>query len=76
VGIVEIAAPLPTVLYSSDFESDDGGFVVSGTNPSWEVGKPTSGPGAAHSGLVVWATNLAGNYNSSEDSYITSPLID
>jgi len=75
VGIVEIAAPLPTVLYSSDFESDNGGFVVSGTNPSWEVGKPTSGPGAAHSGLVVWATNLAGNYNSSEESYLTSPII-
>ena len=76
VGIVEIAAPLPTVLYSSDFESNDGGFVVGGTSPSWEVGKPTSGPEAAHSGLVVWATNLAGDYNSSEDSYITSPLID
>jgi hypothetical protein len=76
VGIVEIAAPLPTVVYSSDFESNDGGFVVSGTSPSWEVGKPTSGPGAAHSGLVVWATNLAGNYNNNEDSYITSPVID
>ena len=25
-------------------------------------GKPTSGPGAAHSGTRVWATNLAGNY--------------
>ena len=76
VGIVEIAAPYPIVLYSSDFESNDGGFVVSGTSSSWEVGKPTSGPGAAHSGLVVWATNLTGNYNNSEDSYITSPVID
>ncbi len=57
-----------------DFEADNGGFTVSGTT-SWAWGAPTSGPGAAHSGANVWATNLSGNYNNSEDGYITSPVI-
>ena len=37
---------------------------------------PTTGPGSAHSGTKAWATNLAGNYNNSEDSAVTSPAID
>ncbi|HEC34120.1 MAG TPA: DUF11 domain-containing protein [Chloroflexi bacterium] len=62
--------------YQEDFEADDGGYTVGGTNPSWAWGAPTSGPGSAHSGTNVWATNLSGDYNSSEDSYIESPDID
>jgi hypothetical protein len=62
--------------YFQDFEADDGGFTTSGTNSSWAWGAPTSGPGAAHSGSNVWATNLAGNYNNDEDSYLESPDID
>ncbi|MGC8763797.1 MAG: carboxypeptidase regulatory-like domain-containing protein, partial [Acidobacteriota bacterium] len=58
-----------------DFEADNGGFTVSGTT-SWAWGAPTSGPGAAHSGVNVWGTNLSGSYNNNEDGYITSPLID
>jgi len=76
VGIIEIAAPLPTVLYSSNFDTDNGGFVASGSNSSWAWGAPTSGPNAPYSTPNVWATNLAGNYNNSEESYITSPVID
>ena len=40
------------------------------------VGKPTSGPGAAHSGKRVWATNLAGNYGDDENGDLISPVID
>jgi hypothetical protein len=29
-----------------------------------------------HSGTKVWGTNLAGNYNNSENGYLTSPVID
>ncbi|MGC9399510.1 MAG: S8 family serine peptidase [Anaerolineae bacterium] len=65
-----------SVAYLEDFEADDGGYVVAGTNPSWEWGEPTTGPGAAHSGFNVWATNLGGNYNNSEWSYVESPEID
>jgi len=62
-------------VWFQDFEANNGGFTVSGTT-SWAWGAPTSGPGAAHSGANVWGTNLAGNYNNSEDGYITSPAID
>jgi uncharacterized repeat protein (TIGR01451 family) len=65
-----------TVLYIEDFEADDGGYTVGGTNPSWEWGEPASGPAAAHGGLNVWATNLGGSYNNSEYSYVESPDID
>jgi hypothetical protein len=62
-------------VYAEDFEANDGGYTTSGTT-SWAWGTPTSGPGTAHSGTNVWATNLSGNYNNNEDGYITSPDID
>lgn len=62
-------------VYFQDFEADDGGFVAGGVT-SWGWGAPTSGPGQAHSGLNVWATNLFGNYFDYEDGYTTSPAID
>ena len=65
-----------TCVWSQTFESGDGGFTVSGHLPTWASGVPTSGPGSAHSGSKVWATNLAGNYRMNEDSYLTSPIID
>jgi uncharacterized repeat protein (TIGR01451 family) len=64
-----------TPAYTTDFEANNGGFTSSGTT-SWAWGAPISGPGVAHSGVNVWATNLEGNYNSNENGYITSPTID
>ncbi len=61
---------------TSDFEANNGGFYIAGSNPSWERGAPINGPGAAHSGSNVWATSLDGNYNNNEDSYLFSPVID
>jgi uncharacterized membrane protein len=71
-----VGVPPPTSVYSQNFDSNNGGFATSGTNSSWAWGAPTSGPGAAHSGSNVWATNLAGDYNNDEDSYLESPDID
>jgi len=56
-----------------DFETDDGGFTHSGTADPWEWGTPTSGPGAAHSGARVWATNLAGNYPTDCSAVLQTP---
>jgi PKD repeat protein len=50
--------------------------VAAGSNSSWEWGIPTSGPGAAHSGVHAWATSLDGSYLNYEDSTLTSPDID
>jgi hypothetical protein len=56
-----------------DFEPDDGGFTEDGG--IWEWGAPTSGPGAAHSGVNVWATVLTGNYPSNANATLDIPEI-
>ena len=40
---------------------------------TWEIGKPTSGPNAAHSGTNCAATILTGNYANNVDSRLISP---
>lgn len=63
--------------YLEDFETDDGGYVAGGTNGSWEWGAPSSAfiP-AAGQGANAWVTNLDGDYNSTESSYVESPVLD
>ncbi|GAA0367493.1 S8 family serine peptidase [Bacillus horti] len=73
---VTVVAPYITLVYSTDFEENDGGFTTGGTNNSWAWGVPTSGPNEAASGERLWATNLSGNYPNSSNSYIESPTID
>ncbi len=70
-----------SVSYEEDFEIDDGGYTHdvgpgSGTYDDWEWGTPTSGPSSAHSGVNVWATNLAGNFNNYGDMVLDSIPID
>ncbi|HWI51575.1 MAG TPA: S8 family serine peptidase, partial [Symbiobacteriaceae bacterium] len=62
--------------YSMDFEGSTAGWTHGGTNDVWQIGVPTSGPGAAHSGTKVAATNLSGNYPEGSESYLMSPPID
>ncbi|MGB4595257.1 MAG: Ig-like domain-containing protein [Anaerolineaceae bacterium] len=85
VGIMEVPIPPPTTVFTSDFESDNAGFTVSIKDdtiteapPTWAWGAPsaTPGPGAAHSGTNLWATNLTGSYSALERSLLTSPIID
>ncbi|HOG80091.1 MAG TPA: S8 family serine peptidase, partial [Anaerolineaceae bacterium] len=78
IGLIDVPLPPPTNVFSTNFDTDNGNFVASGANSSWAWGAPsaTPGPGAPYSAPNVWATNLTGNYNNSEESYITSPVID
>ncbi len=69
----------PVSAYSETFEANNGGYVISTTAmTSWAWGMPsaTPGPGGAHSGVRLWATNLTGNYDNNEDGYVVSPNID
>ena len=66
----------PDFVYFEDFEASDGGYVPEGSPTSWAWGMPASGPGVAHSGSNVWATNLNGNYADGEFGYTVSPEID
>ncbi|TNE28363.1 MAG: T9SS type A sorting domain-containing protein [Bacteroidetes bacterium] len=63
--------------YFEGFEGGNGGFITYGTNPSWQFGTPTGTViNAAYAGTNAWVTNLAGSYNNSEMSYLTSPVFD
>ena len=77
------SGPCSTCAWGQTFESNDGGFTVSGALTTWAWGVPTGGSGdnysfptGAHSGAKVWGTNLAGNYRANEDGYLTSHIID
>ena len=66
--------------YFMDYEVWDGGWSIdeaSSTNSTWEFGTP-AGPdiSAAASGVNAFVTNLDGNYNNLELSYILSPCLD
>ena len=61
--------------FTETFEGSNGGFTVTGST-SWKWGKPTSGPGAAHSGSKVWGTNLLGDYGNNEIGVLTSQTYD
>jgi hypothetical protein len=72
-----------TCAWGHTFESNNGGFTVSGALTSWDWGVPTSSgpypwqfPSGGHSGTNVWGTNLSGNYRANEDGYLTSRGID
>jgi hypothetical protein len=66
---------LDAYAYKTDFEQNGAGFTNSG-NFDWVYGTPVNGPGNAHSGSRVWATNLVGSYAGSAEYVLTSPAID
>nr|WP_176555891.1 S8 family peptidase [Virgibacillus ndiopensis] len=65
-----------SVGYSEDFEANPVGWTSFGEANSWEWGAPTSGPGSAASGENLYATNLAGEYESNMNATLVMPPID
>jgi hypothetical protein len=63
--------------YLENFEAGDGNWFADGLNSSWQWGMPGANriPRAA-SGKKAWTTNLSGNYNDNELSYLYSPCFD
>jgi len=77
----KIVAHFPTITtlpYTEDFESGDGGWAIGGTNPSWQLGNPdaTIINTPAIGGTNSWVTNLTGNHNFMENSFVSSPCFD
>lgn len=66
--------------YFTDYETWKGGWLVnleSSTNSTWAFGQPNANLiSSAASGVNAWVTNLNGNYNNSELSYLVSPCYD
>ncbi len=64
------------IVYSADFETNDGGFTHSGVQDEWERGLPTFAPvTGANSGTNAWKTDLDSGYNASASQDLLSPNI-
>ncbi|MGB0522091.1 MAG: CARDB domain-containing protein [Flammeovirgaceae bacterium] len=71
---------LPTIAtfpYQEGFEGGSGFWGDGGDNSSWELGQPNGAIiDAASEGTEAWVTNLNGDYNAFEASFVTSPFFD
>ena len=63
--------------YLEGFENNNGYWYSGGLNDSWQWGKPAKTViHKAANGLNAWVTNLTGNYNDNEYSFLYSPCFD
>ncbi|HVS96139.1 MAG TPA: T9SS type A sorting domain-containing protein, partial [Puia sp.] len=63
--------------YLERFDTSDGHWYTGGVNSSWQWGSPhKSIIDKAAGGANCWVTNLTGNYNNNELSYLYSPCFD
>ena len=70
-----VNSPIITVFpYVENFEAGKGSWYSGGKKNSWEYGTPnTTKINKAASGSKAWKTNITGNYNDLEKSYLYSP---
>ncbi|NIP96080.1 MAG: hypothetical protein GWO24_22640, partial [Akkermansiaceae bacterium] len=69
----------PNSLFSDDLENGIGEWTVGSDGAdgtTWELGRPTAGPGAANSGTNCFATNLGGEYGLNANAWLRSPPVD
>lgn len=65
--------------YFTDFEEWNSGWTVdeNSQNATWAYGTPAGAViNGAASGQFAWVTNLTGNYNNNENSFLVSPCLD
>ncbi len=73
--VVNNAVAITSFPYFEDFESTTNAWTSGGTNNSWQYGTPaTLNINSAFSPVNCWNTNLTGDYNNSENSWVESPL--
>ena len=75
---IGIAPPIDlSTRYVETFEADGGGWLVNGTNASWEHGEPNDTfISNADSGMGAWVTDLNADHPDDESSFLTSPCFD
>ncbi len=74
--LVHSLAVISQFPYLQNFEGENDGWYAEGRNTSWELGTPASFKiTRAASGTSVWKTNLTGNHNNRELSYLYSPCL-
>jgi hypothetical protein len=65
--------PVRAAVFQDDFEAGWGNWHVD--NGIWDIGTPSAGPEACHSGVKCAGTILDGNYLPNTDSRLISPSI-
>jgi hypothetical protein len=73
VDDVALVTGTPVFNNPEGFEGGLGDWAVD--KGTWQVGVPTSGPGAAYTGTNCAATGLAGNYPANMDTRLISPSL-
>jgi hypothetical protein len=63
-------------LYFDDFEGVSLPWMHGGDGDEWEIGAPTYGPTAAHSGSRCVGTDLDDTYENNADSWFALPAVD
>lgn len=63
--------------YTENFDGADAGWTAGGSNSSWALGTPAK-PTINHASSApnAWVTNLTGNHNANEASWVESPCMD
>ena len=75
----QVANVPPAPIFEEDFETGAAGWTTQDLGESgtlWELGKPTNGPGEAHSPTRAYGTGLAKDYGDYTDVFLVSPVID
>ena len=75
----QVANVPPAPIFEEDFETGAAGWTTQDLGESgtlWELGKPTNGPGEAHSPTRAYGTGLAKDYDDYTEVYLVSPVID
>lgn len=73
LGLIVNSLVSQTVIWSENFEAGWGSWWAD--NGVWDVGVPTSGPEATHSGIHCAGTILDGNYPNDANTRLISPTI-
>ena len=77
--LLSISPSIQAFPYTADFENDDASWFADNSNSgSWEWGAPNANTinTGANGSANAWVTNLTGNYNNYEVSYLYSPCFD
>ncbi|MEM9024324.1 MAG: hypothetical protein AAGB22_11310, partial [Bacteroidota bacterium] len=77
---VETLPVITSFPYEENFENGPGSWIAGGQNSSWEYGMPDTANAFINTsgacGDSAWVTNLDGDYNNSENSFLESPIFD
>jgi hypothetical protein len=77
ITVTEEIIVISTFPYLEDFEDGKGGWYEQGTNSSWQLGTPAGSTiNSAGSGSKSWVTNLTGDHNANDTSFVYSPTFD